>query len=236
MDVIGKQFLSILSHDVRLPLRVIAKMSVLPETDETDMGKLRDRMEKIHVSANYLLSMMSGVLDISKIESGKTELTEEVFSLREMMREVMEIACSYAPGRRQDIHCEMGKLRHETVFGDKQKLMRVMLNLVSNALKFSGGGSEIRMETEEIFCDEEDYGFFEFRVKDNGIGMEEAFLQRIYEPFARENNRKTAQIPGNGLGMTIVYQIVKMMKGEIRVDSKPGEGTDFRVRIPLRLS
>lgn len=228
-------FLSTMSHDMRTPLNVIFGMSKLAKLNYDNPEKVLDYLSKIKTSSKHLLSLINEVLDMSKIESGKEELAEVEFSIVEMMQDVVDMTRGMLLAKQQTLNYEAKNLVHEHVVGDENRLQQVLFNLISNAEKYSDVNGNIELIIEEIPFDDSQYARFVIHIRDDGIGMSEEFLPRVFEPFKREEDSRINKVNGTGLGTTIALAIVRQMGGNIQVSSVLGEGSEFIVNIPLKI-
>ena len=228
-------FLSNMSHDIRTPMNAVVGYTSLALThlgrDEQVEGYLR----KILASGNHLISLINDILDMSYIESGKIQLEEKPQELPVILRELWNIVQPTAGARRQTLTLDVEDMRDEHVLCDKLRLNQILLNLLSKSVKYTGEGGTIHLLVKQQDCCVPGHAAYEFRISDNGIGMSEEFLARIFEPFERARSSTVAGIQGTGLGMTITKNIVEMMRGDIEVHSAPGVGTEFVFRVLFRL-
>ena len=228
-------FLSKMSHDIRTPLNAVIGMTELARLHMDDKERLLYDLEQIGVSSQLLLSLVNEVLDMSKIESGKFELNNSDFNLHELLEEVICLMRTQAEEKKQIFHVSMDELKHERVIGDRARLSQIFLNIMSNACKYTPEGGEIFISVSELSSGNSRLGRYRFVFRDTGIGMSEEYLQHIFEPFSRANDSRISKISGTGLGMGITKNLVQMMGGEIRVESRIGEGSCFTVILELRL-
>lgn len=226
------EFLSNMSHDIRTPMNGIIGMTAIALSNIHNEAKVQDCLKKITFSSRHLLGLINDVLDMSKIESGRLSLNVEVISLRETMDSIVNIVQPQVKNKGQHFDIFIQNIKTEMVCCDDVRLNQVLLNLLSNAIKFTGEDGTIN-----VYLSQEDspkgpeYVRCYFKVKDNGIGMTEEFQQKIFETFSREDRAR--KIEGTGLGMSITHFIVEMMGGTIEVDSRRGEGSEFRVTLDL---
>ncbi len=228
-------FLSNMSHDIRTPMNAIVGFSVLLEKNADQPEKVREYTRKITSSSQHLLSLINDVLDMSKIESGKTSLNVERFSLPELLEELTIIVMPQARAKQQDFSIHVQGTPPEHIIGDKLRLNQILLNLLSNAVKYTPEGGKIEFTVCPIPGAGQQYARLRFAVKDNGIGMSEEFQATIFEPFSREINSVTNKIQGTGLGMAITKNLVDLMGGIIQVESAPGQGSTFTVELSFLL-
>ena len=230
-------FLSNMSHDIRTPMNAIIGFATLALDDIRDGKKVEDYLSKILYSSKHLLGLINDILDMSRIESGKVVLEEQETDLVTTLQELQSIMEGQAKERKLKLHVDYSNLRDRHVFCDKTRLNQVMFNLLANAVKFTseGGSIWLTMSQLEPTYEVEDRAIYEIRVKDTGIGMDKAFIKHIFEPFERERTSTVSKIQGTGLGMAITKNIVDMMGGTIEVESQKGVGTEFIIRLELRL-
>lgn len=228
-------FLSSMSHDIRTPMNAIMGMTAIAQANLAAPEKVRDCLNKINVSSRHLLSLINEVLDMSKIESGKIDLVPEDVDLSELIESVSAIVRPLVEEKRQDLQIHVGQVRHERVTADGDRLRQVFMNLLSNAVKYTPEGGNISLTIQELPSMIPERGRYEFIFEDNGIGMPEDFIPRIFEPFSRAEDSRISKVQGTGLGMAITENIVHMMNGAITVQSTLGKGSRFTVTIPLQL-
>ena len=230
-------FLSNMSHDIRTPMNAIIGFATLALDDIRDGKKVEDYLSKILSSSKHLLGLINDILDMSRIESGKVVLEEQETDLVTTLQELQSIMEGQAKERKLKLHVDYSNLRDRYVFCDKTRLNQVMFNLLANAVKFTseGGSIWLTMSQLEPTYEVEDRAIYEIRVKDTGIGMDKEFIKHIFEPFERERTSTVSKIQGTGLGMAITKNIVDMMGGTIEVESQKGVGTEFIIRLELRL-
>lgn len=227
------QFLAQMSHDIRTPMNAIVGMSAIAAAHLDDTDCIKDCLEKINISSTHLLSLINEILDMSKIEKGRLELAEEPFCLRSMINDISSIVRSEVIDKKQTIRFNMDDVIHEAVVGDGSRIRQVLLNLISNSIKYTPEGGHIRVTVKEVFVRSEEQRCFVFTVEDDGIGMTEEFQQYIFAPFSRAEEVKEKHIQGTGLGMSIAHGIVTAMKGDIQVESVKGRGSRFTVTLYL---
>ena len=189
----------------------------------------------ITASGKHLLTLINEVLDMSKIESGKLELAEEEFNLHELADSLLTIIQPQIDARGQTLHVSIENMEHADVIGDLLHIQKVLVNIMGNAVKYTPQGGSIWFSVAEKPADRPKIGCYEFIFEDNGIGMSKEFVERIFEPFSREDETKSNQVQGTGLGLAIVASIVQMMDGEIKVESEQGKGSRFTITLYLKL-
>ncbi|MGN0466172.1 MAG: response regulator, partial [Lachnospiraceae bacterium] len=197
--------------------------------------RVQDSLQKITQASKHLLSLINEVLDMSKIESGKVELVEEEFNLSDLIDNLVDMTSIQIREHHHEFSVNISDVVHEAVVGDSLRIQKVFTNLMGNAVKFTPDGGKINLFISEKPSNQAKVGCFEFIFEDNGLGMSEEFLEQIFEPFARAQDEKVNKIQGTGLGMPISRNIVRMMGGDIKVESKLGVGSRFTVTIYLKL-
>lgn len=228
-------FLSNMSHDIRTPMNGIIGMTAIAAAHIDDKERVKDSLQKITQASKHLLSLINEVLDMSKIESGKVQLIEEEFNLADLVDNLLAMTSPQVKEHHHELSVSISDLTHEAVIGDSLRIQKVFTNLMGNAVKYTPDGGEIRLSISEKPSHQAKIGCYEFVFEDNGIGMSEEFIDRIFEPFSRAADDRVNQIQGTGLGMPISRNIVRMMGGDIKVESKPGVGSRFTVTIYLKL-
>lgn len=228
-------FLSNMSHDIRTPMNAIVGFSVLLEKDADKPEKVREYTRKITASSHHLLSLINDVLDMSKIESGKTSLNFDCFSLPELLDELSIIINSDARAKNQKFRIHVQGTPSEQLLGDRLRLNQILINLLSNAVKYTPDGGKIDFTICQIPSNSPQYARLRFVVSDNGIGMSEDFQKQIFAPFSREISSVTNKIQGTGLGMAITKNLVDLMGGIIQLESRVGEGSTFTVELTFAL-
>ncbi|SCH85631.1 Autoinducer 2 sensor kinase/phosphatase luxQ [uncultured Clostridium sp.] len=230
------EFLSKMSHDIRTPMNAILGMAAVAEGYLEDKAKVADCLSKIRMSGDHLLGLINAVLDMSKIESGSVCLTESVFSLNGMMREIGLMIRPDTEQKEQHLEVYVGDLSHDAVYGDLVRVKEILLNLLSNAVKYTPKKGCIRAALEEKPSGKDHVGCYEFTVEDNGIGMSPAFQEKMFTPFERAADARVRGIQGTGLGLAITRNLVQMMNGTIQVESRLDEGTRFVVTVFMKLA
>ncbi len=228
------EFLSNMSHDIRTPMNAIVGMTAIATANIDNRQQVQNCLKKITLSSRHLLGLINDVLDMSKIESGKMTLNYDQVSLREVMEGIVNISQPQVRAKKQQFNVSIHDISAENVCCDGIRLNQVLLNLVSNAVKFTPDGGVISLSLyEEVSPVGEDYVRIHFQVKDNGIGMSPEFKEKVFESFVREDNARVNRTEGSGLGMTITKYIVDAMKGTIEVESELGKGTMFHVVLDM---
>ena len=229
-------FLSNMSHDIRTPMNAIVGITKLMDHDKNDPMKMETYIHKVQISSQHLLSLINDVLDMSKIESNAVVLNEERVNLAEQVGQIESIIRPQTEERGQRFAVRVSGITHEYLIGDAVRLRQIFINLLSNAVKYTPNGGSIALEVAEEPGDRPDWARYRITVTDNGYGMTEEFVKHIFEPFTRAENSTTNKVQGTGLGMAITKSIVDMVGGTITVQSEPGKGSRFTVRLPMRLA
>ena len=228
-------FLSNMSHDIRTPLNGIIGMTAIAASHVDDRERVLDSLKKISMASKHLLNLINEVLDMSKIESGKVELKEEPFNLAELVDSLVSMMNPQIEARHHRLDLHIAELAHKYVLGDSLRLQQVFTNLMGNSVKYTPDGGVLSLSVSEKECDREDTGCYEFVFGDNGMGMSQEYVKRIFEPFSRAEDDRVDKIQGTGLGMSITHSLVQMMDGDIQVESELGKGSRFTVTVHLKL-
>ena len=229
-------FLANMSHDIRTPMNAITGITSLLEHDAGNEEKVREYAKKIDVSARHLLGIINDVLDMSKIEAGKTVFKYSDFSILELMQEIQMMFRPQAEGKHQMMVMNHDNIEHEWVNGDKVHMMQIFSNLLSNAVKYTQEGGKIQFLVEEYETKSRAYAKYRFVVSDNGMGMSADFKDTIFDAFTRAESSLTNKIQGTGLGMAITRNLVEAMGGTIDVESELGQGSCFEVFMDLKIA
>ena len=229
-------FLSNMSHDIRTPMNAIIGITSLIRHDAGNKAKVIEYADKIDISSQHLLGIINDVLDMSKIEAGKTVFKYSDFSILDFVQELDTIFHSQIYEKRQTLTIIKESIRHEWVNGDQVHLMQIFSNLLSNAVKYTQEGGKIQFLVEECETKSSVYAKYRFLVSDNGMGMSADFKETIFDPFTRAESSLTNKIQGTGLGMAITKNLVEAMGGTIDVDSELGQGSCFEVLIDLKIA
>ncbi|MFQ9167954.1 MAG: response regulator [Faecalibacterium prausnitzii] len=227
-------FLSNMSHDIRTPMNAIIGFTTLALSNIDDTERVKDYLGKTLASSNHLLSLINDVLDMSRIESGKIHLEEVEVNLSDVLHDLKTIVSGQIYAKQLELYMDAMDVTDEDVYCDKTRLNQILLNLLSNAIKFTPAGGTVSVRVRQLAGKVRGCGQYEFRIKDNGIGMSQEFAQKIFEPFERERTSTVSGIQGTGLGMAITKNIVDMMGGTIEVQTAQGKGTEFTVCVPMR--
>ena len=227
-------FLSNMSHDIRTPMNAIIGFTTLALSNIDDTDRVKDYLGKTLASSNHLLSLINDVLDMSRIESGKIHLEEVEVNLSDVLHDLKTIVSGQIFAKQLELYMDVMDVTDEDVYCDKTRLNQILLNLLSNAIKFTPAGGTVSVRVRQLAGQVRGCGQYEFRIKDNGIGMSPEFAKKIFEPFERERTSTVSRIQGTGLGMAITKNIVDMMGGTIEVQTAQGKGTEFIVCVPMR--
>ena len=224
-------FLSNMSHDIRTPMNAIIGFTTLAISNIDDKERVKDYLAKTLASSNHLLSLINDVLDMSRIESGKIHLEEVEVNLSDVLHDLKTIVSGQIYAKQLELYMDAMDVTDEDVYCDKTRLNQILLNLLSNAIKFTPAGGTVSVRVRQLAGQVRGCGQYEFRIKDNGIGMSEEFQKHIFEEFSREESSTVSGIQGTGLGMSITKNIVDLMGGTIALTSEPGKGTEFIVTL-----
>ena len=227
-------FLSNMSHDIRTPMNAIIGFTTLALSNIDDKERVKDYLAKTLASSNHLLSLINDVLDMSRIESGKIHLEEVEVNLSDVLHDLKTIVSGQIYAKQLELYMDATDVTDEDVYCDKTRLNQILLNLLSNAIKFTPAGGTVSVRVRQLAGKVHGCGQYEFRIKDNGIGMSEEFAQKIFDPFERERTSTVSRIQGTGLGMAITKNIVDMMGGTIEVQTAQGKGSEFIICVPMR--
>lgn len=228
-------FLSRMSHDIRTPLNGIIGMTAIAGAHINEEDRVADCLTKINGAGKHLLSLVNDILDLSKIESGKINLTEAEFSLKDLFDETLTMVNASIKQHNHHLNVVVNNVVHETVIGDNVRLQQVFMNIISNAIKYTRDGGKINITLSELPNASVNVGEYQFICEDNGKGMSKEFVDKIFEPFEREDDAEVNKTQGTGLGMAIVKNIVNMMGGDIVVDSVEGKGSKFTVDFKMKI-
>ena len=225
-------FLSNMSHDIRTPMNAIIGMTALAKKYIDEKPKVIDSLNKIEVASAHLLSLITEVLDMSRINSGKLIMSEDIFYISDLLHDVLTIVTPQIEQKHHHFSFEVNNINVESLRGDTLRLRQIMVNIINNAIKYTEDNGNIKVSVKEEIKD--DICVLHFVCEDDGIGMSEEFLSRIFVPFERVNTTTISKIEGTGLGMSIVKKLIDNMGGEIKIDSKINEGTKVYISIPMR--
>ena len=229
-------FLSNMSHDIRTPLNAIIGMTAIAGANLDDAGRVRDCLTKIASSSRHLLALINEILDVSKIESGRIELSEEPVDLSVMLKDLVDINKPQADAKNQKMIIRVKDIVHEEVIGDHVRLQQIYTNLVSNAIKYTHPGGALDITLAEKDAGSPTIAQYEFIVKDNGIGISDEYLPHLFEAFTRADDKDASDQQGTGLGMPIALSTARMMNGDIAVESELGKGSTFTATVFLKIA
>ena len=228
-------FLSNMSHDIRTPMNAIIGFTTLAVSNIDNQERVKDYLTKTLSSSRHLLALINDILDMSRIESGKLQLEETEVNLSEMLHDIKTIVGGQVHAKQLELYMDALDVTDEDVYCDRTRMGQILLNLLSNAIKFTPAGGTVSVRVRQFAGTVRDCAQYEFRVRDNGIGMSPEFAQKIFEPFERERTSTVSRIQGTGLGMAITRNIVEMMGGTIKVQTEKNRGTEFIICLPLRV-
>ena len=228
-------FLSNMSHDIRTPMNAIIGFSNIAISHIDNKEQVKDCLQKVLSSSNHLLSLINDILDMSRIESGKVQINNQECNISELMHSLVNIIQPQVKAKQLELFIDTFDIANEEIIVDSLKLNQVLVNLMSNAIKYTPAGGTISLHLMQKTSLRQGFGDYIFTVKDNGIGMTQEFVNHIFEPFERESSTTKTGIQGTGLGMAITKNIIDMMGGTIAVQSELGKGTEFIVQLNLKI-
>jgi len=226
-------FLSTMSHDIRTPMNAIIGLTTIAEKNIDDKEAVKENLRKITLASNHLLTLINDILDISKVESGKLNLSPQNFSIAEMMENIVNISEPMIKDKNIDFNYHVSKLDTEYIYADKLRLNQIYINILSNAIKYTEDGGRISMDMREEQSQKPGCVKLTYVVSDSGIGMSPEFMQNMYQPFSREKDSRVDRIQGTGLGLAITKKMVDLLGGVIECQSEQGKGTTFTVILDL---
>ena len=231
------RFLNNMSHDIRTPMNVILGYAQLMENELNgkDIPEVLEHLEKLQQSGNLLLSIINNVLDMARIESGRMEIDENYCRIEDVWKSLFAVFDEKARKKNISLHYTMN-VEHEHVLTDVTKVKEILVNILSNAIKYTPAGGSVMVYVDELPCDESGYMIVRIRISDTGIGMSQDYLTKIFEAFTREKNTTKSKIAGTGLGMSIVKNYVDLLGGTIDVESELGKGSTFTVTLKHRIA
>ncbi len=244
------RFLSNMSHDIRTPMNAIVGMTSIGLSHIDEKSRVQDCLEKIRTASSHLMSLVNDVLDMSRIDSDRMTLNEEEFSLADLIHDISVIIRPQAAQKNQELQIEIGMIQEENLLGDPLRLRQILVNIIGNAVKYTQANGEIHVTFTQSPLPESNAQlpssdkvstangpmWLHFQCRDNGMGMSQEFLKRIFVPFERVHNAATSTIEGTGLGMSIVKNLVDRMNGKITVESEEGAGSCFQVELPFAIA
>ena len=226
-------FLANMSHDIRTPMNAIVGYTNIAKNNPEDAAAVRDALDKISSSSHFLLSLINDILDISKIESGKMQLSHNPCNLQEVFRRIEDITLLQAKNKSLNIRYDHSSVKHTLVNTDELRLEQILINIISNAIKYTPEGKDVELIAGEEEMPGTGKNRYRFIIRDTGVGISEEYLPHIFESFTREENTKLNRVQGTGLGLAITAKVVEMMGGTISVKSKVGEGSEFTVVLEM---
>ncbi len=229
-------FLNNMSHDIRTPMNAIVGFTALAREHMDQRERVEEYLSKITTSSAHLLSLINDILDMSRIESGSVKLDERPVHMPDLLDDLQSMMQGLADDKKQELYIDTVDIEHEDVIVDRLRLNQVLLNIISNAIKFTPKGGAISIRLLERPCLRKGYTTYEFSVKDTGIGMSQEFLTHVFDTFAREHSSTVSGIQGTGLGMAITKNIVELMGGKITAESQEGRGSEFIVSLDVKLT
>ena len=232
---VQEDFLRRISHEVRTPMNAIIGMTTIALSRLDDRGRLEDCLGKIAQSSRHLLGLINDVLDMSKIERGRLSIAHEPFNLRLSLQGIVNLIQPQIQEQGQNFEVSLSEIDEEELNGDGMRLNQILINILSNAVKFTPKGGSIRLDIRQLHKNHNNVRF-RFIIRDTGIGMSEEFISRLYMPFEQATAATASQFGGTGLGMAITKNLVSLLGGMISVKSKEGKGTEFTVELPFGLS
>ncbi len=227
------EFLSTMSHDIRTPMNAIIGMTTIAEKNLGDTDSVRDSLHKISMASSHLLTLINDILDISKVESGKLNLSPVTFSIAETADNLVNMSLPMVREKNIDFRFRARDIKTEYLYADQLRINQIYINILSNAVKYTEPGGSVSVDLCEQPSPKEKSVRLIYRVADTGIGMSEEFMQRMYQPFSRQTDSRVNTIQGTGLGLAITKQMVELMDGTIECQSRQGEGTTFTVTLDI---
>lgn len=228
-------FLNNMSHDIRTPMNAIIGFTSLAASHVDNKEKVKEYLSKISTSSEHLLSLINDILDMSRIESGKVKINENPLHLPELLHDIRTIVQPNITSKQLDFLIDTVDVKNEDIIADKLRLTQILLNILSNGIKFNRTGGTISLRIRQLKSAPTGYGNYQFIIRDTGIGMKPEFQEHIFESFTREETSTVSGIQGTGLGMAITKNIVDMMGGTITVKSEEGQGSEFTVNLTFKL-
>ena len=226
-------FLSTMSHDIRTPMNAIIGLTAISEKKLGDQEAVEDNLRKIRLAGNHLLTLINDILDISKVESGKLNLSPLTFSIVETVQNLMNLSQPMIKEKNIDFSFHINGIEKEYLYADQLRLNQIYINILSNAIKYTEPGGSVSVDLWEEESDKEDCVKLIYRVADTGIGMSPEFLEKMYQPFSRQTDSRVNSIQGTGLGLAITRQMVELMNGTIECESELEKGTTFTITLDL---
>ena len=228
-------FLSNMSHDIRTPMNAIIGFTNLALRHFENRMQVRDSLEKVLTSSNHLLGLINDILDMSRIESGRVEVSEQECNLSDLVHNLIHIIQPQINAKQQKFQIDAFKVKNEDIYADQLKINQVLINILSNAVKYTPATGSIFFRISQYDSDIPGCAKYEFRIKDNGLGMSKEFVKHVFDAFEREETSTKSGIQGTGLGMSITKKMVELMGGDIQVESEKDKGSEFTVTLDLKL-
>lgn len=228
-------FLSNMSHDIRTPMNAIIGFTSMALRHFDNRTQVKDSLEKVLASSNHLLGLINDILDMSRIESGRVEVAEQECNLSDLIHNLIHIIQPQITAKQQKFHIDAFKVKNEDVYADQLKVNQVLINILSNAVKYTPSTGSIFFRISQYESKIPGFAKYEFRIKDNGLGMSKEFLKHVFDAFEREETSTKSGIQGTGLGMSITKKMVELMGGDIQVESEKDKGSEFIVTLDFKL-
>ena len=229
-------FLSTMSHDIRTPMNAIIGLTTIAEKNVGDPGSTSDNLKKIRLASNHLLTLINDILDISKVESGRLNLSPVTFSIVDSAENLVNISQPMVRQKNIDFRFRCKNIKNEFLFADRLRIDQIFINILSNALKYTPEGKKVYVDLCEYPCEKKGFVTLSYTVTDSGMGMTKEFMEKMYQPFSRETDSRINTIQGTGLGLAITKKMVDLMDGTIGCDSEVGRGTRFTVTLDIMVS
>ncbi len=229
-------FLSSMSHDIRTPMNAIVGLSLLTEKNADDPTIVRENLQKMNRASNHLLTLINDILDISKVESGKLNMSPVTFSIVECAENLVTISQPMVKEKNIDFRFHIDRVSHEYLYADQLRINQIFINLLSNAIKYTEPGGQVCVDMKEEPGQTDKSVQLIYTVSDNGIGMTPEFMAKMYEPFSRQTDSRVNAISGTGLGLAITKQMIDLMNGTIDCQSEAGKGTTFTVKLEITIA
>jgi len=229
-------FLSAMSHDIRTPMNAIIGLTLIAEKNVDDQKLVSENLRKINLASNHLLTLINDILDISKVESGKLNVSPQTFSIVETVENLMNLSQPMIKEKNIDFSFHISRMDKEYLYADQLRLNQIYINILSNAIKYTEANGSVTVDMKEEESEKEGYVKLTYRVADTGIGMSKEYMATMYQPFSRQTDSRVNKIQGTGLGLAITKQMVDLMEGTIECESEPGRGTTFTVTLDLPVS
>jgi len=226
-------FLSTMSHDIRTPMNAIIGLTTITERNLDDKESVKENLRKITLASNHLLTLINDILDISKVESGKLNLSPQTFSVVELVENLVNISEPMVKEKNIDFNCRIGRMDSEYIYADKLRLNQIYINILSNAIKYTEPGGRVSLDMREEESQKPGCVRITYVVSDSGIGMSPEFMETMYQPFSRQTDSRVDSIQGTGLGLAITKKMVDLLEGVIECESEQGKGTTFTVILDL---